>query len=465
MREVEVLLQEYERRQLTGKKSGFWIQPELSPLQQDFINDTNRFKIARACRQSGKTFTILQYLIYKAMEKPKARCLLIGLTMKNVKELGWDSLKDTLLTNNIEHNVYEAVLGISFPNGSKIKLVAADQLKSIDRLRGSQWDLVCVDECAFSSEADKLITVLLPTLAIRYGSLVMTSSPGPCRGFFYDADQGEKRRKWSHFFWRMQDNPVMQLPAIDDTYLSRAEEELATILEMRFGGDKTHPDFRREYLGEWVQDDSVLLFHFSRVKNLVQRKDIPVKDLTYVAAIDLGWQDSNAISIIGIDIYNKKCYFVETWKQNKITIDEIAQVVQRYIDKYQIRLFGSDIGGYGKGITEEMRIKYRIPLIPATKHDKCAAIAMMNSDFYARNIYVCDDLQDLQQEWLSVEKDPETGIERKNAKCDIADSALYAYRIALQYLPRNESRPVELSEHEQVYEKMKKQQDLEELYG
>ncbi len=445
--DISQIVRELQRRQSkSDKQSGFWIQPTLSPLQQEFITDPARFKLARASRQSGKTFTVLQYLMYIATRptwhgKP-ARCLLIGLTMKNVKMLGWDGLKDLLIANNIEHTPYEAALGISFPNGAKIALIAADQQKSIDRLRGSQWDLICVDECAFSSDADELVKVLLPTLAVRRGSIVMTSSPGSCSGFFYEADQGTHSNKWSRYAWQMSDNPVMQTPAVDAKYSNRAEEEMDTILQIHFNGDVTHPGYRREYLGQWVRDDSVLLFHYNPQKNGIYRQMIP-KKLHYVAAIDLGWNDANAITVIGVNPDKREMYVVETWKQKKITIEEIAVVVKGFIDKYDIRMFGADMGGYGKGIAEELRIKHRLPVIPAMKQEKTAAIATMNSDFYMGFLKASDDLTELINEWGKIERDPDRGIEVKSAVCDLADSALYAYRLALLIVAREEQTVVQ----------------------
>lgn len=462
---IQIYQELSRRKEEEAVKNEFWISPTLTPLQQSFIKDKARFKLARACRQSGKTFTVIQYLIYAALSKHKSRCLLIGLTMKNVKMLGWDGLKETLTTNNIEHMAYEAALGITFPNGSKIALVAADQSKSIDRLRGSQWDLVCVDECAFSSEADKLITVLLPTLAVRKGVLVMTSSPGPCTGFFYEADEGSHKKRWSRYFWRMEDNPAMQLPAsapiessqiaklaeffkkdiTDPLFNTRAMEEISTILEMRFGNNLSDPGFRQEYLGQWVRDHSVLLYHFNYDKNIIPRRMIPT-ELIYAAAIDLGWNDKNAITVLGLDPKTNRVYVVDTWARGKITVDEIVPVIKDFMDKYELRYFGADMGGYGKGIAEEMRIRHRLPIIPAVKHEKTVGIAAMNSSFYAGNLFVCEDLTALIAQWGKIERDPATGIETKSATCDLADSCLYAFRFILQYSCRHRENKVELEE-------------------
>jgi hypothetical protein len=283
----------------------------------------------------------------------------------------------------------------------------------------------------------------------------MASSPGTCKGMFYEADKGKNCEEWSRYTWQMKDNPSIA---------DRAEEEISRICKLQFNNDPTHPIFRREYLGEWVQDDTTLLYHYNPLKNSIDRLQLPKKHhMEYVIGMDLGWNDKNSITVIGYTPHKKDIYIVETWQKGKCLIDELAATCRYFIDKYQPRIFVSDCGGYGKGITEELRIKHKLPISSAQKTDKSAHIQAMNSDFYSGYLKVCSDLKELIVQLSTIDKDPDTGIEVKTAKCDLADSTLYAYRnaLAFQARPQEKELDIESAMMLQSYEsELRKQEEL-----
>ena len=417
---------ELARRKQQGISKVNVLLNTLTPTQKAFVNDPHRYKIARCGRQSGKTYADAAYLIKECISNPNTPTLYLGLTRDSAKAAIWSTLVAILQTLEIQHEATPSSLIIKFPNGSFIQLFGADAPNAAKRLRGRKFKLVIVDEMGFFLGGDDLVHSLLPTLAILNGTIAMTSSPGELlSGFFYEADQGNIKDQWSRYHWTMAENPEMQKPASKpEKYKNRAEEEMDTICRVKYGGNRQHPGFRREWLGEWVADHTSLVYPYSDINLLKAPYDFLEEE--YAFGVDFGSVSANAIVVMKYSPYSRKVQIVDCWTQGGLLVDQIAEVLNQYREKYKPTIIVVDVGGLGKVIEQELNRRYHIGVQAAEKTEKSWYQRIMQNDLLSGYIQVIEGLPIL-QEWDKITKDS-SGDEIRGPSNHCADAALYVYR-------------------------------------
>jgi hypothetical protein len=390
------------------------------------VLDPSRFKVAACSRRAGKTAAVAAYLIYECIKKSNTPTLYLGLTRESAKEAIWDMLLDLLEKHDIPHEARPSALYIRFENGSRITLFGADVPNARNRLRGRKFKLIAVDEMGFFADADPLIYALLPSLADYRGSLVMTSSPGEIlSGLFYDAYEGSKKHQWKQFHWTLKDNPYFQRPATSPKYENAAEEELDIIAHQQFGGNRRHPAFVREYMGIYIADNTNLVYPYDMVKNVIPAPYKMTKEM-YGIGIDLGSVSENAIVVVKFSAYARQVQIVRAWKQANLLIDQLAEVLKGFIDEFDPAVIVADTGGYGKGVVEELRRRYFLPIKAADKQDKSFYQRIFANDLISGYIQVVAGLNIL-DEWDKILRD-ENGDEIRGQPNHCGDAALYVYR-------------------------------------
>lgn len=420
----------------------------LSPLQQSFVDDEHRFKVARCGRRGGKSVMDVIYLIIRCLKEPMIPTLYLGLTRESAKNAVWDFIIFTCDRLGIAIDVRVSELKITFENGSFIRLFGADASNARERLRGQKYALIIIDEMGFYAAADYLIEALIPMLADYQGSMCMTSSPGlVLSGFFYEADQGSKKEGWRQWHWDLRDNPHFQRPSpsprkhtFKDGFTldvqTMAEEEFVVIVENLFGGRWSHPAFQREFLGLWTADGTTLVYPYEKEEKQpghnVVADDFGLEKPFYGIGIDLGSVSDNAIVVIQYSHYRREVTFVEAWKGADLRVDALGAKIQAFQKKYDPTFIVADTGGYGKGIVDELKYRYSLPISAADKTDK---------SFY-QHVFANDLLSGwvkvrrgggllLLEEWDKIIKD-ENGNEVAGQVNHAADAALYIYRKVYQ---------------------------------
>lgn len=427
----------------SGRKASL-IRRMLSPKQLAFVDDPARWKIACTPRQAGKTFLDSAYLILTCLEAPNTPTLYLGLTRDSAKGAIWGTLIAMLDGAGISYEARVSALTITLTNGSSITLFGAETAGAKNRLRGRQYKLIVVDESGFYTQMDEVTDALFPTLSARTGKMVMTSSPGVTfTGLFYEAYQGTKRGEWSQHNWSLLDNPQFQMASPVPGYANKGEYELDTICKSQYGGNKSHPSFLREYMGRYVRDPSNAVYPYSDL-NVVE--SVPeYREAEYALGIDLGAVSSNAISCLKYSQHTREVTVVEEFKEAGLNIDVLAAEIQVFIDKYKPTVIVADVGGYGKGIVDEIRRRYHLPIRAAEKQDKAFYQRIMANDLSSGYIKVIKG-SELLNEWDKIVKDKDTGDEIKGQENHLADATLYVYRqIYVSHL-KNFVEPVSVDE-------------------
>lgn len=317
----------------------------------------------------------------------------------------------------------------------------------MEKLRGTSLDLVIIDEGkSFPPHIiDELVRdVLEPALGDRMGTLVLMGTPGAIlSGEFYNATSpdipaktGERkppvrpwdrRHEWKGPFaysfhrWNTQDNT---------TTAGKNSWKKALQTKKAWGWTDENPTWRREYLGQWVANENILVYRYNPDKNTYDHlPDLPDgEEWTYVMGIDLGFEDDCAIVISAFHEHDPHLYEVETWKSQHLTVRPLAEQIKKFQDVYQPHAIVADYGGLGKMLGETLAQEYEIPVVAAEKKEKFDHIELLNSDLFDGRVKVRMHSL-LAEEWAGLQWEDERKL-REHSGCPnhASDAFLYQWR-------------------------------------
>lgn len=396
----------------------------LSPIQTRFVHDPHRYKIARCGRRAGKSDGIVAYLTYKALLNRNTPLLYAGLTRDSARETIWPLFEALFDRYKIRHHYSASKLQIDFPNGSKITIFGCDAENARNRLRGRRFDLACFDETGFYAALDPLIYAILPMLADYSGTLCLTSSPGELlSGFFYEADQGLQKESWSRYHWTIHDNPHFQKPATDPKYKTRAEEELAQVLAMQFKNNAMHPSYRREFLGEWVSDNTSLVYPLLPF-NLIDRP-VPMPQQEHAVGIFLG-SFSYTLVVGRYSHHSRQFHFIESKTFEDISLDQFMAYLDSACRAYQPSTMTAISTVYTPKVIEALKRRYKIGIHIIKDDDRSFYQKIFESDLAESHIRIVKSLP-LASEFAKIVKNSE-GNEVAGQSNFLSLAALALYR-------------------------------------
>jgi phage terminase large subunit len=422
----DVIEQTLQKR--LGNLASFNLNNICFKEQLDFINDPSPFMTACCSRRAGKTEVCAIDLLNTAIKNPGVICLYITMTRTNAERIVWKKLLSLNEQYKLLGMVNISKLSISFPNGSIIFLSGCSDKSELDKFRGLALKLVYIDEVqSFKSFISELVDeVLGPALADYAGKLKLIGTPGPVNaGFFFDTIHN---KEFSHHFWTFWNNPF-----IEKLSGTPHKEVLDRELKRR-GVDVFHPSVRREWFGEWVVDTESLVFHYEEKNHY---EELP-KLTDYVIGVDLGFEDADAIAVMGWHKYFKQCYLVEEKVVKQQGITELTGQIAELIQKYDPLRIVMDTGGLGKKIADELRRRSSLPIQAAEKTRKHEYIELLNDALRTGSFFAKKQSRFAQDskliEWDFDKTTPDKRVIKSEPHSDICDAVLYAYREALHWL-------------------------------
>jgi hypothetical protein len=426
---VSLILTELKRRD-TGPK--FRLEDFCFKEQLDFIKDQAQYKTAVCSRRAGKTIACAADLIHTALTHPDVVCLYVTLRRNNAMRLVWPELKRINTDFNLGGDPNETYLSLTFPNRSVIYCSGAKDRNEIENFRGLPLKKVYVDECqSFRAYIEDLIDDVLSKALFDYaGTLCLIGTPGLVpAGYFYNQTQSKAYR---HHFWTMFQNPHLERKS------GKTVQALVDADCERMGVTLSHPKIQRECYGRWVIDYESLVFSYEEVKN--DYKELPDwrSKKNTVIGVDLGFEDADAIAVIGWHEHERTSYLIEEKLTRKQGITELADQIGEMIKKHNPIKIVMDTGGLGKKIAEEITARFGIPVEAAEKTRKIEFIELLN-DAMRTGRFKAKKSSAFAQDCMKVEWDfdkttPDKKVISDNYHSDICDAVLYAYREALHWL-------------------------------
>lgn len=444
--------------------------------QLAFIQDKAPFKTAVCSRRAGKTVGCAADLTFTANTKAKIVCVYITLSRSNAKKIIWPVLCELNREFNLGGKINETELSIRYPNGSIIYCTGAKDKQEVEKVRGLPIFKCYIDECqSFRPYIKGLINdVVAPALFDYSGTLCLIGTPGPVpSGYFYKCTQDSQ---WSHHEWTMHHNPWLQIKS-GKTADQIIEREL-----IRKGVSLDDPTIQRECFGRWVLDQSVLVFKYDPKRNHFNSRVGPPPTAGvwhYVCGIDIGYDDADAISVLGYNDKLNAVYLLEESVETKQGITELVGRISQVIDKYAPEKIVMDTGGLGKKIAEEITGRYSILIEAAEKQRKLEFIELLNdalrtNRFYAdRESRFAQDCQLLEWERdvdTDEDDDRSTATKRKfvnerprisdSYHSDICDSVLYAFRESFHWLWAPEEKEIKAGTAEWLAQQEKEMESI-----
>jgi hypothetical protein len=417
---------------------GFNLKEICFPEQYAFVADTHPWVIADCSRRAGKSVGCAADLLNTCASNPKINCAYITLTRAMAERLVWKELLDMNDKYGFGAVPNKSKLTLTFPNKSVIYLSGCNTVAEIERFRGMALKLVYIDEVqSFKPFIESLINdVIAPALMDYAGSLKMIGTPAPLkRGYFWQTlNSGTfSRHRWTFF----------QNPHIAIKSKATHQEMLNRELKRR-GVTAEDPTIRREYFGEWVDDTNALVCQYDLVRNHYDK--LPPIISEFVIGVDIGFNDADAIAVLGWNKNEKICYLMEEIVTPGQGITELAAQIETVVKKYNPLKVVIDQGGLGKKVAEELRKRFSLPITGAEKSRKQEYIALMNDAFRTNQFFAKRESRFAQDsqiiEWDFDKCTPEKKVIKHDPHSDIFDAVLYAYREAIHWL----SEPVKQKE-------------------
>jgi hypothetical protein len=474
------------------------IRERLFPQQRDFIEDPSRTKAALCPRRAGKSVASVSYMLDVALCKPDAQVLYITLTRGTAKRIAWSELKKLNRMFDLvdpQKGFHETDLIMRFENGSVIQLAGCETMADVEKFRGGQYDLVIIDECA-SMNAELfmslIVDAIMPTLSDRKGTLAIIGTPGRTLvGPFYEAtgpvafkvgphpDQKqfpgiryvmsrpyEERRedKWddvmfSYSFHRWMTKDNVANPGI--------WEDQQRIKVMNGWADD-HPQWRREYLGQWVADDSGFVYRYSADRNdwepntkAENQWGLPDDhEWRFVIGIDLGYDDDTAIEVAAWSETSPDFYHLGVGvNMPGLDVAQLAAEVARLADEFDPDVIVADRGGLGKMVVETLNRQYGLPVEAAEKSEKRDHIELLNSDLLRGRCKIRKGSTLAYQMSILQWDERNPKIEDRDTPNHACDAFVYVWRYCYHHFNRKKHVEIQVGSPEYWAEKMREAAD------
>ncbi len=430
----DALLAEIQKRRLKSEQPQFVFENFCFDKQIDFFRgEGTRFRNAVCSRRAGKTVGIVADMIDTCNKESEINLLYITITQHQARAIIWADLQRLIEDYNIECKVDNTRLTVVFPNKSRIYIAGAKDRTEIEKFRGWKLRKCYIDECqSFRTYIKELINdIIIPALRDTRGELYLTGTPGPVKaGVFFEYSQS---KNWKSHHWTAFDNPYMHKPPNLDLEEVLREERIIR------GIDETDPSYIRETFGRWIEDENALVYKFNRFRNIYST--LPTSgEWNYIIGVDIGYNDSDAIAVIGYNTHHKKVYLVDEHVKNKQNISQLVEVVQYYKDLYNPIRMVMDAGALGKKIQEELRFRHGLNLEAAEKDRKVEFIELLNDDLRTEKFKAFkgslfeEDCMLVQWDKDSRIRNPERPKISDTYHSDICDAVLYAWRECRHYL-------------------------------
>ena len=313
-----------------------------------FINE--RFVIAKLPRQSGKSTTIISFLLHYILFNPSVTCAILANKLSTARELlGRLQLAYEHLPKWMQQGIVVWNKGdIALENGSKIIAAAT----SSSAVRGMSFNIIFLDEFAHvpNNIADQFFTSVYPTISSGETTKVFIVSTPLGLNMFYkmwiDAEEGRNNYVPIDVHWS-------ETPGRDQKWRN---ETLKNIGETQF---------TQEFEGEFIGSTHTLISP-SKLRTMTFKSPItsqagmdmyeePVKGATYCIVADSAQgkeQDYSALSVF--DISEIPYRQVAKYRDNKISPMVYPNIIYNIGVKYNVAWLIVEINDIGQQVAETL---------------------------------------------------------------------------------------------------------------
>lgn len=318
---------------------------EMYDFQKDLIKNfhENRFNIAKLPRQTGKSTTVVSYLLHYALFNDNIRIAILANKAETARELlGRLQLSYENLPKWLQQGVGSWNKGsLELENGSKI--VAASTSSSA--VRGNSFNIIFLDEFAFIPNhiAEQFFSSVYPTISSgKSTKVIIISTPNGMNMFYklwHDAEKGRNGYIPLEVHWSAV--PGRDAAWKEETIRNTSERQFTQEFECEFLGS-VDTLIAPSKLRSMVYEDPI-----TRNKGL-DIYESPQKDHTYMMTVDVArgtGKDYSAFIIFDITQFPYKV--VGKYRDNEIKpilFPAIVDKIARSFNNSYVLVEVNDIG-------------------------------------------------------------------------------------------------------------------------
>jgi hypothetical protein len=288
----------------------------LFDKQLEVLNSGNGTKLICTSRRAGKTHLLVATCLIEALRKPNTNIIYIGETLELTEQVIDATVNQIIDSCRLRDRTGKRLNWRKLDNGSYILVRGLSSTKDPDQIRGHKAKVVVIDEF-FHLKSDLLEYIqreVLQPMQLDYADdykFLCAGTPPSIKGQY--GEYAWKHWEVPHFFWTYKDNPY-------PTSVEDREKYIENVLRER-GLDWTAAYARREYGGEWIYDEDLLLY--PEVHTYNPREFIPQFHIDMVLlGIDYGVSDSDTLIGIAWDTAGRRGYEFHADKFNRLDIKD-----------------------------------------------------------------------------------------------------------------------------------------------
>ena len=213
---------------------------KMYPFQKEMVGTfhKNRFTICKLPRQSGKSTTMISYLLHYALFNPSVNIAILANKAATARDLlGRLQLAYEHLPKWLQQGVMSWNKGsLELENGSKILASST----SASAVRGGSYNIIFLDEFAYvpSNVAEQFFSSVYPTISSGKSTKVMIVSTPHGMNMFYKlwTDAEEKRNSYVPIEVHWSEVPGRDEKWRKETIANTSEQQFQTEFECEFLG-------------------------------------------------------------------------------------------------------------------------------------------------------------------------------------------------------------------------------------
>lgn len=281
------------RAQETHEPPGWKAFQELLGSEQCSLRDDTRPLVAAdPGRRAGKTTTFLGKSLRVLRQGGPAGICYFAPSDEQGVDIVWEDFREFNVTYDL--GLRERWSDREWRWGtSKIEILGFNARKDVERARGRKFRLVWIDEAQLAPEWFTKIAkaAILPTTLDYRGQVYATGTPSEVAdGFFFDCCHSPE---WSNdHHWTVNQNPF---------YVRAGRDGLAEARAM-YALTEDSVTYRREWLGQWIVDPDALVYYIPESAII---EVLPQAWFAHVLGLDLGWNDMDALSAMGVETHRQ----------------------------------------------------------------------------------------------------------------------------------------------------------------
>ena len=346
---------------------------KMYPFQKEMVGTfhNNRFTICKLPRQSGKSTTMISYLLHYSLFNPSVNIAILANKAATARDLlGRLQLAYEHLPKWLQQGVMSWNKGsLELENGSKILASST----SASAVRGGSYNIIFLDEFAYvpSNVAEQFFSSVYPTISSGKTTKVMIVSTPHGMNMFYKlwVDAEEKRNSYIpiEVHWS-------EIPGRDDKW---KKETIANTSQSQF-----NTEFECEFLGSIDT-----LITSSKLKTLTYKTPIqsnagldvyeqPQKDHTYFMCADVSRGTSNDYSAyLVFDVTQVPYRIVAKFRDNTIKPLMFPQKIYHVARAYNQAFVLIEVNDIGEQVANAMQFDLEYDnLVMATMRGRAGQI-------------------------------------------------------------------------------------------